>query len=44
VTSCVVCTMHIRSRNAGFLVVPENQGGGGFSGLGLKIGGYRLVI
>jgi Tfp pilus assembly protein FimT len=44
VTSCVVCTMHIGSRSAGFLVVPENQGGGGFLGLGLKIGGYGLVI
>jgi hypothetical protein len=36
--------MHIGSRSAGFLVVPENQGGGGFPGLVLKIGGYGLVI
>jgi hypothetical protein len=28
----------------GFLVEPQNQGGGGFSGLGLKIGRYSLVI
>jgi hypothetical protein len=24
----------------GFLVEPQNQGGGGFSGFGLKIGSY----
>jgi hypothetical protein len=28
----------------GFLVEPQNQDGGGFSGLGLKIGGSGLVI
>jgi hypothetical protein len=28
----------------GFLVEPQSQGGGGFSGLGLKIGSYGLVI
>jgi hypothetical protein len=28
----------------GFLVEPQNQGGGGFSGLGLKIGSSGLVI
>jgi hypothetical protein len=27
-----------------FLVEPQNQGGGGFSGLGLKIDSYGLVI
>jgi hypothetical protein len=27
-----------------FLVEPQNQGGGGFSGLGLKTGSYGLVI
>jgi hypothetical protein len=27
-----------------FLVEPQNQGGGGFSGLGLKTGSYSLVI
>jgi hypothetical protein len=26
------------------LVEPQNQGGGGFSGLGLKTGSYGLVI
>jgi hypothetical protein len=29
---------------AGFLVELQNQGGGGFSGLGLKIDNYGLVI
>jgi hypothetical protein len=28
----------------GFFVEPENQDGGGFSGLGLKIGSSGLVI
>jgi hypothetical protein len=28
----------------GFLVEPRNQGGGGFSGLGLKTGSSGLVI
>jgi hypothetical protein len=28
----------------GFLVEPQNQGGGGFSGLGLKTGSFDLVI
>jgi hypothetical protein len=28
----------------GFLVEPQNQGGGGFSGLGLKTSSFRLVI
>jgi hypothetical protein len=28
----------------GFLVEPQNQGGGGFPGLGLKIGSFALVI
>jgi hypothetical protein len=28
----------------GFLVEPQNQGGGGFSGLSLKIGSFGLVI
>jgi hypothetical protein len=28
----------------GFLVEPQNQGGGGFPGLGLKPGSYGLVI
>jgi hypothetical protein len=28
----------------GFLVEPQNQGGGGFSGLGLKTDSYDLMI
>jgi hypothetical protein len=28
----------------GFLVEPQNQGGGGFPGLGLKTGSFDLVI
>jgi hypothetical protein len=28
----------------GFLVEPQNKGGGGFSGLGLKTGSFGLVI
>jgi hypothetical protein len=28
----------------GFLVEPQNQGGGGFLGLGLKTGSFGLVI
>jgi hypothetical protein len=28
----------------GFLVEPQNQGGGGFSGLSLKTGSFGLVI
>jgi hypothetical protein len=28
----------------GFLVEPQNQGGGGFSGLGLKTGSFGLMI
>jgi hypothetical protein len=28
----------------GFLVEPQNQGGGGFPGLGLKTGSYGLLI
>jgi hypothetical protein len=31
-------------RSVGFLVEPQNQGGGGFPGLGLKTGSSGLVI
>jgi hypothetical protein len=31
-----VCTWHVQTRSAGFLVEPQNQGGGWFLGLGLK--------
>jgi hypothetical protein len=44
VTLCAVCTGHVETRSASFLVEPQNQGGGGFSGLGLKTGSSGLVI
>jgi hypothetical protein len=34
----------LKTGGDGFLVEPQNQGGGGFSGLGLKTGSYGLVI
>jgi hypothetical protein len=37
VASCAVCTWHVETRSAGFLVVLQNQGGVEFPGLGLKI-------
>jgi hypothetical protein len=33
-----------QNHSDGFLVEPQNQGGRGFPGLGLKIGSYGLVI
>jgi hypothetical protein len=44
VAPCVVCTGHVETRSVGFLAEPQNQGGGGFPGLGLKIGSFSLVI
>jgi hypothetical protein len=44
VTPCAVCTGHVETRSAGFLVEPQNQGDGGFPGLGLKTGSSGLVI
>jgi hypothetical protein len=44
VTPCAVCTWHVETRSAGFLVEPQNQVGGGFPGLGLKTGSSGLVI
>jgi hypothetical protein len=43
-TPCAVCTWHVETRSAGFLVEPQNQGGGGFPGLSLKTGSSGLVI
>jgi hypothetical protein len=34
----------VETRSAGFLVEPQNQGGGGFPGLGIKTGSSGLVI
>jgi hypothetical protein len=44
VAPCAVCTWHVETRSVGFLVEPQNQGGGGFPDLGLKTGGSGLVI
>jgi hypothetical protein len=44
VAPCAVCTWHMETRSAGFLVEPQNQGGGGFLDLGLKTGSSGLVI
>jgi hypothetical protein len=44
VTPCAVCTGHVETRSAGFLVEPPNQYGVGFLGLGLKTGSTGLVI
>jgi hypothetical protein len=44
VTPCVVCTVHMETRSAGFLVDPQNQGRRFVSGLGSKpLGGFRPV-
>jgi hypothetical protein len=43
-TPCVVCTVHVETRSASFLVEHQNQGGGGFPGLGFKTGSFGLVI
>jgi hypothetical protein len=44
VALCAVCTWHVETRSAGFLIEPQNQGGGGFPGLGLKTDSSGLVI
>jgi hypothetical protein len=44
VAPCAVCTWHMETRSACFLVEPQNQGGGGFPSLGLKTGSSGLVI
>jgi hypothetical protein len=44
VAPCAVCTWHEENRSTGFLVEPQNQGGGGFPGLGLKNASSGLVI
>jgi hypothetical protein len=41
---CAVYTWHVETRSTGFLVEPQNQGGGGFSDLGIKTGSSGLVI
>jgi hypothetical protein len=44
VAPCAACTWHVETWSVGFLVEPQNQGGEGFSGLGLKTGSSGLVI
>jgi hypothetical protein len=44
VAPCAVCTWHVETRSTGFLVEPQNQGGGWFPGLGLKTGSSGVVI
>jgi hypothetical protein len=44
VAPCAVCTWHVETRSMSFLVEPQNQGGGGFPGLGLKTGSSGLMI
>jgi hypothetical protein len=34
----------LKTGGDGFLVEPQNQGDGGFPGLGIKTGSYNLVI
>jgi hypothetical protein len=36
VAPCVVCTMHVETRSAGFLVEPQNQGQRFMNGLASK--------
>jgi hypothetical protein len=43
VTMCAVCTVHMETRSAGFLVEPQNYGRR-FSGLGLKTDSSGLVV
>jgi hypothetical protein len=44
VAPCAVCTWHVETRSVGFLIEPQNQGGGGFPVLGLKTDSSGLVI
>jgi hypothetical protein len=37
VTPCDICTVHIKTRSAGFLVEPQNQGQQFVSGLASKL-------
>jgi hypothetical protein len=44
VTLCAVCTVHVKTRSASFLVEPQNQGGRFVSGLASKpLGRFSLV-
>jgi hypothetical protein len=43
VASCAVCTVHVETRSAGFLVEPQNQGRWFVSGLATKPLGRFLI-
>jgi hypothetical protein len=43
VTLCTVCTVHVVTRSAGFLVEPQNQGRRFVSGLASKPLGRFLI-
>jgi hypothetical protein len=43
VTSCVVCTVHVETKSAGFLVETQNQGLCFVSGLASKSLGQFLI-
>jgi hypothetical protein len=44
VTSCAVCTVHVKMRSADFLVEPQNQGRLFVSGLTSKPLGWRRFV
>jgi hypothetical protein len=41
--TCVICTVHMEMRSAGFLVEPQNQGRRFVSGLASKLLGLFLI-
>jgi hypothetical protein len=43
VAPCAVCTVHMETRNTGFLVEPQNQGRRFVSGLASKPLGWFLI-
>jgi hypothetical protein len=43
VASCAVCTVHVETRSAGFLVEPQNQGQWFVNGLATKPLGRFLI-
>jgi hypothetical protein len=44
VALCTVCTVHVETRNADFLVEPQNQGRRFVSGLAFKpLGRFSLI-
>jgi hypothetical protein len=41
---CTVCTVHVETRSAGFLVEPQNQGRRFISGLASKLLGWLSTV